>query len=195
MVHKTAKTAQGRKDSTTNPDSLNSIPRTHVAEGENEFLKIVFWPPHTYHGMSGHTCIDNQIHTIFFYKKESMVHCNTLCFLPVLSSTQSTWRVPSLLRKWCSARMMEMLKTLLCTLCSKGSDDSYVVRQLEQVLSLPPRSSGASVQQCRRAAVKVFFSPCKRERPGMENYLNSAAIPQSQRCFSCRNTLLIFKSL
>lgn len=33
------------------PDALSSIPMVYTAEGENQFLKVGFWPPHAYHGM------------------------------------------------------------------------------------------------------------------------------------------------
>lgn len=58
-------------------------------------------------------------------------------------------------------------------LCSKGFNDSSLLRQLEQVLTLPPQELRCFCI-AMQGSIKAFFSPCKRQRLGMENYLNTA---------------------
>lgn len=42
---------------------LNSTPGTHIIEEEKLFPKVVFWPPHLYHGTWMSTYIHTHIHT------------------------------------------------------------------------------------------------------------------------------------
>lgn len=42
--------AQEVKARATKFDDLNTSPRTHMLEGENQFLQVVVWHPHIYSG-------------------------------------------------------------------------------------------------------------------------------------------------